>query len=342
MIKLSTNQTKDQIKKIAYRVSTVTIIINALLFAGKLIFGLIGKSDAMVSDAIHTASDVFSTIVVIIGIRISTKASDKDHPFGHERLESVASIVLAVMLGVTGGLLGYGGINKIITGDYANSVPDISTLVVAVISIALNEGMYWYTRSSAKKIKSDMLMADAWHHRSDAISSIGAFIGILGSILGVPIMDSIASLLICLMILKVAIDIFRSAINKLVDKSCDDETISKMKEIVSNESGVTSLDLIRTRMFGNKIYVEIEFSQNENLTLRESHEVAERVHDRIEQEFPNVKHCMVHVNPSKTDNQIESEINNTEVEIINENTDAQSLDKSNLILADENPNNEKE
>ncbi len=285
------------VAKIAITVSVVTIVVNAILSGGKLIVGILDSSNAMISDAIHSASDVFSTIIVIIGIKISAKASDKDHPFGHERMECVAAIILAIVLGGTGIAMGYAGIMNIVNKVYVDTFPGWPALIAAIVSIVVKEGMYWYTRSAAKLIKSDALMADAWHHRSDAFSSVGAFAGILGSMLGAPILDSIASIIICVFVLKVAIDIFRNSIGKMVDKSCDRNTEDKMRELIVAQEGVMSLDVIRTRIFGNKVYVEIEISVDENAPLIQAHSIAEHVHDLIEKNFPDVKHCMVHVNP---------------------------------------------
>lgn len=290
-----TEKKQKSAEYIAISVSIITIIINALLATGKLLAGILANSSAMVSDAVHSASDVFSTVIVIIGIKIASKASDRGHPYGHERFECVAAIVLAVVLAGTGVMLGYGGIMNIAEGK--NSQPELPALIMAIVSVAVKEGMYWYTRSAAKKVKSDALMADAWHHRSDALSSVGAFIGIIFAMNGVTVLDSVASIAICLLILKVAVDIFRQAIDKMVDKSCDDETIGKMSDLIKSIDGVLTLDVIRTRVFGNKIYAEIEVSADGNLTLIDAHAIAEHVHHGIEEKFPDVKHCMVHVNP---------------------------------------------
>ena len=288
----------EKAKQIAMRVSVVTIICNLLLSFFKLAAGLLGHSGAMISDAVHSASDVFSTIVAILGINISKKKSDKNHQYGHDRLECVAAIVLAVILFLTGVGIGIGGIKNIISGISEDiAVPGAIALAAAILSILIKEWMYWYTRKAAKKINSGALMADAWHHRSDALSSIGAFVGILGARMGYPILDPLASVVICLFIGKAASDIFRDAIDKMVDKSCDPETLGKMRSIILEQPGVQNIDLLQTRLFGPKIYVDIEIAADGNLTLREGHEIAQRVHDAMEKEFPLVKHCMVHVNP---------------------------------------------
>lgn len=287
-------------EKTAMRISFVSIVINVILSLFKALAGLVAHSGAMISDAIHSASDVFSTIVVIIGVKISGKESDKEHPYGHERMECVAAILLATILAITGLGIGWSAVTKIAGGNYDQlEVPGVLALVAAIVSIVVKEAMYWYTRAGAKKIDSGALMADAWHHRSDSLSSIGALIGIGGARLGFPILDPIASVVICVFIEKAALDIFMDAVNKMVDKACDEETEAKMRECVVGQEGVLGVDLLRTRTFGNKVYVDIEICADGDKTLWEAHTIAENVHDSVEREFPKVKHIMVHVNPKE-------------------------------------------
>lgn len=286
-------------QSIALRVSTLSIFVNLLLSIGKLFAGIVGHSGAMISDAVHSASDVISTVVVIIGVKLANKKSDKEHPYGHERLECVSAIILAGILLITGIAIGISGIEEIIVSTEGNllEIPGKMALIAAIVSIVVKEWMYWYTRIAAKKIKSGALMADAWHHRSDSLSSIGAFIGIAGARMGYPILDSVASVTICFFVAKAAIDIFRDAIDKMVDHSCDEKTVDEMKAVIQKISGVGRIDLIHTRLFASKIYVDIEIAVDETMTLKEAHEIAEKVHETIEMNFNEVKHCMVHVNP---------------------------------------------
>lgn len=287
-------------QKVANKVSLVTIIGNLVLSVVKFLAGIIAHSNAMISDAIHSASDVFSTFVVIIGIKLASKKPDKEHPYGHERLECVAAIILALVLFMTGLGIGAEAFRNILNGNYSDlQVPGILALIAAIISILSKEGMYWYTRYYAKKIDSGALMADAWHHRSDAFSSIGALIGIGCARLGFPIMDSIASLVIFVFIAKAAFDIFKDAVDKMVDHSCDAETEQQIYDRVMQNENVMGIDLLQTRIFGNKIYVDVEIQADSSYTLLEAHSIAETVHDDIEQNFPKVKHVMVHVNPAK-------------------------------------------
>ena len=204
-------------EQVAMKVSRNSIAVNLMLSLIKLIAGILGHSSAMISDAVHSASDVFSTVIVIIGVRISNRESDKNHPYGHERLENVASILLAVILAATGAGIGYNGIRTIISGTEGAGIviPTALPLAAAVISIAVKEGMYWYTIRAAKEINSGALKADAWHHRSDALSSVGSFFGILGAKAGFPILDPLASVVICVFILKASYDIFMDSVGKM-------------------------------------------------------------------------------------------------------------------------------
>ena len=285
-------------QKIANKVSIITIIENIVLYVAKLVVGIGANSNAMISDAVHSVSDVFSTIVVMIGIKFASKKPDKEHPYGHERLECVTAIILAMILFVTGLGIGLTAITNILFSDYGQlSTPGIFALIAAIVSIIVKEGMFWYTRYYAKKIDSGSLMADAWHHRTDAFSSIGALVGIAGARLGFPVMDSIASLVIFLFIAKAAFDIFKDAMDKMVDHSCDEETEKAIYECVLRNENVIEIDLLKTRIFGNKIYVDVEIQADASHTLLEAHHIAETVHNDIEQSFPKVKHIMVHVNP---------------------------------------------
>lgn len=291
---------ETEFRNVANRVSLFTIIGNVVLSVIKLLAGIIAHSSAMISDAVHSASDVFSTFVVIIGIKLASKKPDKEHPYGHERMECVAAIVLAMVLFITGLGIGLEAVKNIIHGNYGDlQVPGVLALIAAIVSIVSKEAMYWYTRHYAKKIDSSALMADAWHHRSDAFSSIGALIGIGASRLGYPVMDSIASLVIFVFIVKAAFDIFKDAIDKMVDHSCDEEIEKQIYECVMKNENVLGIDLMQTRVFGNKIYVDVEIQADASYTLQKAHDIAEAVHDDIEESFPKVKHIMVHVNPAK-------------------------------------------
>lgn len=286
--------------KTAMRVSAVTLSINIILSLLKLIAGIFARSAATISDALHTVSDVLSTFVVMIGVKLSAKEADREHPFGHERLECIAAIILAAMLFAAGAGIGYGGLRSIISGSYKEKgAPGIPALLAAVLSIAVKEWMFWYTRAAAKKTSMTALHADAWHHRSDALSSVGALLGVGAARLGYPVFDPVASIIICLFILKVAVDIFRDAAGRMIDKAADSETEQRLREAILDTKGVLGIDRVSTRVFGSRLYVEVEITADGELPLCKSHDIAERVHENIESAFPEIKHCMVHVNPTR-------------------------------------------
>lgn len=294
----TSKEPQENFEKVASKVSMVSIIGNLVLSVYKILTGVFAHSSAMISDGVHSASDVFSSIIVIIGVKISAKESDNDHPYGHERFECAAAIILAVILFMTGLIIGIDAIKAIFTNDYQTlEVPGILALVAAIVSIISKELMYRYTKHYAKLYDSGALMADAWHHRSDALSSIGALIGIAGARMGFPVLDLVASIVICIFITRASYDIFKDAIDKMVDKSCDEETENLIKEHSLKQEGVLGIDLLQTRVFGNRIYVDMEIRVDKNLSLVEGHQIAEKVHNTIEENFPKVKHVMIHVNP---------------------------------------------
>ncbi len=284
-------------KLIIRRMSYVGIFGNVFLAAFKLFAGILGRSGAMISDAVHSLSDVFATFVAYLGVRLSRQPEDEEHPYGHERLECVASLILGLILAGTGLGIGYTGIHKLVSKEELE-IPTILPLIAAIVSIVSKEAMFWYTMYHAKKMDSSAFKADAWHHRSDAISSVGAFIGIALAKIGFPFMDPVASLIICLFILKVAFDISKNALDEMIDSSGGEELEQNIRNFVGIQPGVVNIDLLHTRKFGNRIYIDLEIAADRNISLIEAHEIAENVHSKVEQEFPNVKHVMIHVNPA--------------------------------------------
>ena len=303
---------KTNLEKIVLKTSVVTIIINALLSVFKLIAGILGSSMALISDAVHSASDVFSTFIVLIGVKISSKKADRRHPFGHERFECVAAIILAAVLFATGAGIGYSGVENIVSGAYKElESPKLIAHIAAALSIVVKEGMFWYTIIAAKRVNSTALKADAWHHRSDALSSIGSLVGVVGAMCGVPVLDSVACLVICATIIFAAVKIFIDAVKKMTDEACDERTENEIKEFISSCDGVKRIDLLMTRLFGNRIYVIVEIACDGSLSLYEAHEIAETLHKGIEENFPLVKHITVHVNPYREEME-DSEVNSVD------------------------------
>ncbi len=280
--------------KIGLKVSINTIIGNVVLSVLKLICGFVGTSSAMIADGIHSLSDVFTTIGVIIGLKLSSKKADKGHPYGHERIESITSLFLSVMLFIVAIGIGYSGVRNIVTENY--KTPGILAALAAIISIVSKEAMYFYTIIYAKKINSTSLKADAWHHRSDSLSSIGALIGIIGARIGYPVLDPLVAIIICIIIIKVAYDICRQSIDQLIDASASDEEVKSIRDKITNINGVIRIDNLKTRQYASRLYVDVDICVDSNISVEEGHEIAMKVHQYIEEDKA-VKHCMVHVNP---------------------------------------------
>ncbi len=284
-------------KKIIKQMSEVGILGNIFLAAFKLFAGLLGRSGAMVSDAVHSLSDVFATLIAYIGVKLAGKQEDARHPYGHERFESVASLILGLILAGTGLGIGWSGLQKLLLHRDTIAVPGMLPLIAALISIAAKEAMFRYTMYYAKKLDSPAFKADAWHHRADAASSVASFIGIGMARLGFPFMDPLAGLVICVFILKVAADITRDALNRMLDTSSGEPFEQKLREFIEKQPGVEQVDLLHTRLFGNKVYVDLEIAVDRNISLLAAHTIAESVHSNLEKTFPSVKHVMIHVNP---------------------------------------------
>lgn len=298
-IKSVTSKAEIRENAMIRRISMVGIAGNVALSAFKLFAGIAGRSGAMVSDAVHSLSDVFATLIAWLGVRMSKKAADPRHPYGHERFECVASLLLGAILLVTGLGIGRSGLEKILAGSYETlAVPGMIALAAAVISIVSKEAMYWYTRHYAKILNSPAFMADAWHHRSDAFSSVGSLAGITGAMLGFPIMDSIASVVICLFILKVSYDILKDALVKMLDTSRGEAYETALAAFIAAQEDVVQVDVLHSRMFGNRTYIDMELQVDGDLPLREAHAIAERIHDDVEAQFSDVKHITIHLNPA--------------------------------------------
>ena len=280
----------------AYRVSIISLAVNLVLSTFKFIAGFAAGSGAMVSDAVHSASDVASTIIVMIGIRLANEKPDSRHQYGHEKFECIAAVILSAFLFAIAIGIGYNGVRQLLNPGEI-SVPGFLALVAALVSIVVKEWMYWFTIAAAKKINSGALKADAWHHRSDALSSVGSLIGIGAARMGYPIMEPLASLIICLMIFKAAFDIIKQAFEQMVDTAADEKTADEIYRAVYSVNGVRKIDLLHTRMHANLLYVDVEIAVDGSLELYDSHRIAQEVHDRLEGQFPLIKHCMVHVNP---------------------------------------------
>jgi len=284
--------------KIILRIATVTIITNIILMIAKMVLGLVFDSLSVVSDAIHTASDLFTSLLVVVAVFLSSPKRDKKHNYGREKVESLMILFFALVLAAVGVGLVWQGIEGIIKNEPTSA--NYYLIAVIALSLVVKETMFWIVRHFARKIKSDILKAEAWHHRSDSLSSVAVLIGLVaGRFFEINIIESIAVIIVAVMIFKVAFDIARPAIWQLTDRAAGEKTSERIREIALGVEGVQEIDCLRTRMFGSKIYVDIEIAVDGNLTTTQSHEIAQKVHDTLEGAVElQIKHCVVHINPA--------------------------------------------
>lgn len=283
-------------QNVGVKVSIITIVINFGLFLFKLLVGIFAHSTAMISDGIHSLSDVLSTIIVIFGLLVSNKKEDAKHPYGHERIESVLAIILAFMLFLTGVYIGYLGLVTILNSSKeVLLIPGVMAVICAIVSIVVKELMFRYTIKVAKKINSLSMEADAWHHRSDALSSIGSMLGVIGARMGLPILDPLCSIVICFLIVKTAWDIFKEAIGGVLDMACDKNMENNILMTLKSINPKGDIIDLKTRLFGSKIYVEVTVGVKEDISLKEVMKIRNTIHDKIEAKYKEIKHCSIEV-----------------------------------------------
>lgn len=294
----------DKREKGICRVTIAGSICNAILLALKFIAGIVGHSGAMIADAIHSFSDFVTDAVVLVFINISAKPSDESHDYGHGKFETLATSIIAIALfAVAIGILVK---SATAIADIANGgvlpQPGMIAFLAAAISIAVKEGLFWYTISNGKKWNSQAVIANAWHHRSDALSSIATLIGIgCAYFIGGKwtIMDPIAALVVGAMILKVAFNIFIPAINELLECSLPKETEDKILQIITTDTAIQDPHKLRTRRIGSHIAIDVHIRLDGEMTVTESHDITVGVENRLKAAFGNSTMVSIHVEPIK-------------------------------------------
>lgn len=280
----------------ANKVTLLSILWNVILTIIKLLAGILGRSSSMIADAMHSASDIISSIGVLIGNKIAKTPNDKDHNYGHEKAETLVSFLLSLLLIFVSLKIGYDGVKSLFHLDQVK-IPTILPLVVSVISIVIKEYQYRITIKVANKINSPSLKADAWHHRSDALSSIAAFIGIGGSMLGFKALDPLAAIVVALFVAKVGFDILKDSANELMDSSISEDEESKIIEIAKNTAGVIHLGELKSRKHGAMAYLDLTICVNKNLTVFEGHEIASNLEKCLIESMRFIKGITIHVEP---------------------------------------------
>ncbi len=278
------------------RVTLVGAALNLLMAVAKVAIGYLGRSQSLVADGIHSFSDLLSDAMVLFASHHAQHAPDEDHPYGHQRFETIATFVLSLVLVLTGLGIAWDALERVF-GDEPPWHPQPWTIWVAVASILINEGLFWYTRWAADQVESDLLRANAWHHRSDAISSVIVVIGIAGTLLGYPFADAIAAILVALMILYIAWDLGWNSMQELADQGLDEDKIDEIRRVILAVPGVESIHMLRTRRAAGKAYVDVHVLVPPWLSVSEGHRIGDAVAERLLEEVDEVTDVTVHIDP---------------------------------------------
>lgn len=277
------------------RVTLVGAAVNCGLASLQICFGVLGKSQALVADGIHTLSDLFSDFIVLYASRRSSKAADKDHPYGHGRIETLASMLLGAILGIIGIGIGIRGVETIFSQQSTN--PEVITVAFAALAIVAKEGLYHYTMRAARATHSSMLEANAWHHRSDALSSIVVVLGISAQLLGVPHMDAAAAIIVGILITWMGLRLGQNALNELIDTSLDRALVEEIRAAMKDNSSVVGVHNLRSRSMGGLGYLDAHIEVDSDLTVSEAHYIAHRIEHQVKKRFPKIIDVQIHIDP---------------------------------------------
>lgn len=293
-------------EKTIYKVTAIGSVINILLVIFKFVAGFVGKSSAMVADAVHSLSDLLTDFIIIVFVRKASKPIDHTHEYGHGKFETFATLIIGVILILVGLGIMYSGVEEVIKffqGDRGPK-PRMIALIAAILSILLKEGAYRYTLSEGNKIKSPVLIANAWHHRSDAFSSIATLVGVAGSMfLGKNglILDPLAAIVVSFYICKSGYDIIKPSVDELLEKSLPLSTEKEIREILKSIEGIEGVHNLKTRKIGNRIAIEAHTEMDGKISLEEAHEIATSAEKAIKKKYGNKTHVGIHMEPKKED-----------------------------------------
>jgi cation diffusion facilitator family transporter len=280
-----------------HRVTLIGILVNIVLSLVQLIGGFFAHSQALIADGLHTLSDLGSDFVVLFAAKLASKDADEDHPYGHERIETVATVILGIALAGVAIAIGINAFNRLRHSEHLLQ-PSALAIIYALLAIVAKEGLYQYTHYIANKVDSNLLRANAWHHRSDAISSLLVATGVAGSVfLQIPWLDAVAAILVAIMIFYMGVRLILDSIMELVDTSVDLDKVSKIRGFISSLEGVDSLHLLRTRKMGSKVLADVHIEVNSYLTVSEGHYIAENVINQTRDAFPEMTDITVHIDP---------------------------------------------
>lgn len=276
------------------RVTLVSVVLNIVLTAAQMVVGIIGQSQALVADAVHTLSDLITDVMVLFALKHSAKAADEEHPYGHGRIETATTLLLGALLLAVGVGIAFGAGARFLDAE-PFVVPAAITLWVAVITLLAKEGLYRYTLRTATRFDSDMLRANAWHHRSDAISSLIVVVGIGGSLVGWPYLDAVAAILVAAMVVKIGFGLAWRALRELIDTGLGAEDLAAIRSTINTVSGVRALHMLRTRQVAGQAFVDVHILVDPRVSVSEGHRISEAVRLKLIAEVGPVTDVMVHV-----------------------------------------------
>ncbi len=285
----------DQRQKVTRRVTLVGALVNCCLAALQITFGILGKSQALLADGMHTLSDLSTDFIVLYASKRAAKAADDDHPYGHGRIETLATMLLGVMLIAVGLGIGMRGVQSIL--EPVDSNPELITIFFAALAIVAKEGLYRYTLNAARSIHSTMLEGNAWHHRSDALSSIVVVIGISAQVIGLRHMDAVAAIVVAAMIVLMGFRLGRNALYELIDTGLDFDLVDDLRAAMLGDKSVTGIHNLRTRSMGGLGYVDAHIEVDSDLTVSEAHYIAHKIEHRVKKKFPKIVDVQIHIDP---------------------------------------------
>ncbi len=285
-----------QLLKLKTRVTYVAALVNLLLTAVKIGFGNLGHSAALIADGIHSLSDLLSDAFVLIAIKLGSREADREHPYGHRRFETLATVLLGIgLIAIAGGIVW--DVAKRLLHPELLLIPSRETLGIAAFSILANEWLFQYTKRIAKRTRSKLLLANAWHHRSDALSSVVVLVGIIAVLLGYPFADAVAAILVALMVARIGLNLVLESIKELVDTSLPDELVQEIRQVILETDGVQGIHLLRTRQMGEDAFIDAHIVVDPRITVSEGHMIADKVRDLLIEEFDDVMDVLVHIDP---------------------------------------------
>ncbi len=302
---MENNAESDLILREKYRVTLIGAVVNVFLTVIKIGFGIIGQSSSLIADGVHSLSDLSSDFLVVIAIKLGSREPDYGHPYGHRRYETMATILLGLGLVVVAGGIVWDAYQRLAADQLL--LPTHETFAIALISILANEWLYQYTKRIGEQTRSKLLLANAWHHRSDALSSIVVLLGIGAVFLGFPYADALAAILVGFFIVKMGMVLVLESMHELVDSSLPEEQIRDIRRVIKLTHGVRSIHLLRTRQMGEDAYVDAHIVVDPRITVSEGHVIGDRVRDKLKQDFDNITDVLVHVDPEDDEFKMDAE-----------------------------------